>query len=158
MLDRIRSLFESINRGEAGDRQDDLHMAAAALLVEAARTDDTISAEERARIVDLVRRRFDLGEADATALFDDATARTGGASHLYDYVSTIVDHCPPERRVWIIEMLWEVAYADGVLNDLEASLLRRIGGMLAVTDVERGAARKRVLKRLGLPDDAGLGV
>jgi uncharacterized tellurite resistance protein B-like protein len=47
-------------------------------------------------------------------------------------------------------MLWEVAYADGTLHDYEASLLRRITGLLYVSDRESGEARKRVLARLGL--------
>jgi uncharacterized tellurite resistance protein B-like protein len=45
-------------------------------------------------------------------------------------------------------MLWEVAYADGQLHDYEASLLRRIAGLIYVGDRESGEARKRVLARL----------
>jgi uncharacterized tellurite resistance protein B-like protein len=52
----------------------------------------------------------------------------------------------------MIEMLWEVVYADGELHDLEASLLRRVGGLLYVSDRDRGAARMRVLNRLGIAD------
>ena len=47
-------------------------------------------------------------------------------------------------------MLWEVAYADRVLNEYEDSLLRRVGGLIYVPDRERGMARQRVRKRLGL--------
>jgi uncharacterized tellurite resistance protein B-like protein len=47
-------------------------------------------------------------------------------------------------------MLWEVAYADGVLDPLEDSLLRRVGGLIDVSDHERGEAKQRVLRRLGL--------
>jgi uncharacterized tellurite resistance protein B-like protein len=47
-------------------------------------------------------------------------------------------------------MLWEVAYADGVLHDYEHNLLRRIAGLIYVTDRDRGLARNRVLARLGL--------
>jgi uncharacterized tellurite resistance protein B-like protein len=47
-------------------------------------------------------------------------------------------------------MLWEVAYADGILHDYEASLLRRVTGLLYVSDKASGAARLRVLARLGL--------
>jgi uncharacterized tellurite resistance protein B-like protein len=50
----------------------------------------------------------------------------------------------------VIEMLWEVAYADGRLHDYEASLLRRVTGLLYVSDRDSGEARKRVLARLGL--------
>ena len=49
-------------------------------------------------------------------------------------------------------MLWEVAYADGVLHDYEANLMRRVGGLIYVTDRDRGDARRRVLERLGIED------
>ncbi len=54
------------------------------------------------------------------------------------------------ERIELIEMLWEVAYADGVVHDYEHNLLRRIAGLIYVTDRDRGLARNRVLARLGL--------
>ncbi|MFN8927605.1 MAG: TerB family tellurite resistance protein [Rhodospirillales bacterium] len=56
----------------------------------------------------------------------------------------------------IVGMLWEVACADGERHPREANLLRRIGGLLYVSGVDRGEARKRVLRRMGLPDERGL--
>ncbi|PWC77548.1 TerB family tellurite resistance protein [Azospirillum sp. TSH64] len=157
MLNRIRSLFTGEHDG-AEPGEDALQAAAAALMVEAARTDDTISEAERDRILSVVRRHFKLSEEEAQDLLSAAVFDTEDVSPYLRYVSVIMDRCPPGHRLWIIEMLWEVAYADGVLNDLESSLLRRIGGLLHISDVERGEARKRVLARLGLPDDAGLPV
>ena len=154
MLNRIRALFDSTDTGETDNHT--LQAAAAALLVEAARTDDTISAPERSRIIEVTRQHFGLTEDEAKDLLASAVFDTEGASPYHRYVSVIMDRCPPNKRVWIIEMLWEVAYADGQLNDLEANLLRRIGGLLHVSDIERGEARKRVLQRLGLPEDTGL--
>jgi len=54
----------------------------------------------------------------------------------------------------MMEMLWEVAYADGRLHEYEASLARQVAGLIHVSDRDNGAARKRVLARLGLPDTA----
>lgn len=156
MLNRIRSLFTDDDGIEPGE--DALQAAAAALMVEAARTDNTISEEERDRIMAVARRHFNLSEEEAQDLLSAAVFDTEDVSPYLRYVSVIMDRCPPGHRLWIIEMLWEVAYADGVLNDLESSLLRRIGGLLHISDVERGEARKRVLARLGLPDNAGLPV
>ncbi|CAO3413345.1 tellurite resistance TerB family protein [Azospirillum endophyticum] len=156
MLNRIRSLFAGDDDAEPGE--DALQAAAAALMVEAARTDDTISEAERDRILSVVRRHFKLSGDEAQDLLSAAVFDTEDVSPYLRYVSIIMERCPPGQRLWIIEMLWEVAYADGVLNDLESSLLRRIGGLLHISDVERGEARKRVLARLGLPDDAGLPV
>ncbi|MBK1837875.1 TerB family tellurite resistance protein [Azospirillum sp. YIM B02556] len=156
MLNRIRSLFTGDDATEPGE--DALQAAAAALMVEAARTDNTISEAERDRIMAVARRHFNLSEEEAQDLLSAAVFDTEDVSPYLRYVSIIMERCPPGQRLWIIEMLWEVAYADGVLNDLESSLLRRIGGLLHISDVERGEARKRVLARLGLPDDAGLPV
>jgi len=47
-------------------------------------------------------------------------------------------------------MLWEVVYADGHLDDYESNLLRRVAGLIHVSDRERGDARRRVLDRLGV--------
>lgn len=157
MLNRIRSLFAG-GDGGAEPGEDALQAAAAALMVEAARSDDTITQAERDRILAVTQRHFHLNEEEAQDLLSAAVFDTEDVSPYHRYVSIIMDRCPPDRRLWIIEMLWEVVYADGELNDLEASLLRRIGGLLHVSDIERGEARKRVLERLGLPDDAGLPV
>jgi uncharacterized tellurite resistance protein B-like protein len=54
----------------------------------------------------------------------------------------------PQQRSHLIEMLWEVAYADGVLDPQEDALLRRVAGLIYVSDADRVAARQRVLQRL----------
>ena len=59
-----------------------------------------------------------------------------------------------EERIGVIEMLWEVAYADGELHDYEASLLRRVAGLLYVSDRANGEARLRVMAKLGIPRQA----
>jgi len=46
--------------------------------------------------------------------------------------------------------MWEVVYADGVLDDYEANLLRRVAGLIYVPDRESGQARQRVIARLGI--------
>ena len=45
-------------------------------------------------------------------------------------------------------MLWEVVYADGVLDPEEDLLVRRIAGLIYIEDRERIYARQRVLSRL----------
>jgi uncharacterized tellurite resistance protein B-like protein len=156
MFDRFNRLFGDTSTAAARHDREGLQIAAAALLMETARLDDTVTVGERARIGALVGERFGLAPEELAALMRRAEAETDGAAHHYDYVRTIIDRCPPDERVWIVEMLWEVAYADGELHPLEANLLRRIGGLLYVSDVDRGEARKRVLRRMGLPEDRGL--
>ena len=101
----------------------------------------------------LLERRFGLGAGDARALQEAAERRAERTAQLYGFARTVNERLPRERRVGLIEMLWEVAYADGVLDPLEDSLLRRIGGLIDVSDRERGEARLRVLAQLGIREE-----
>lgn len=157
MLDRIKAMFDAWEKRPPGpEHRDTLHLAAAVLLVEAARMDDRITPEERTRIGALVRDRFGLTTEEAADLLTAAESQARGVAPHFNYVSVVVDRCPPEQRMWLIDMLWEVVYADGELTALESNLLRRVGGLLHVTDVEVGEARKRVLRKMGLPEGTGV--
>lgn len=126
-----------------------LRVAVAALMVEAATLDGTFDADERARVLDLLSRRFQLSETQAGALLAEAEKvqdRAAGLEGLTRTVKNALDH---DQRVEVLEMLWEVVYADGQLHDYEANLLRRLAGLVYVSDQEAGAARKRALARMG---------
>ncbi|MEP4378419.1 MAG: TerB family tellurite resistance protein [Alphaproteobacteria bacterium] len=149
MLDRLKSMF-SPDAGGAPARAhgpDELQLAAAALLVEAARMDDDYDAGERALIGSLLRDRFDLDAPDIEALLAAADAATEDLVEVYGFARQVKDAFEHDERVRMIEMLWEVVYADGEVHDHEANLLRRVAGLIYVSDRESGDARKRVLDR-----------
>ena len=125
-------------------------MAAAALLVETAEMDAGFDERERAKILELVRVRFALSETESESLVELAHERVAQSSQIYGFTRTVKDHFADEERIELMEMLWEVAYADGELQDHEASLMRRIAGLIYVSDRDSGSARKRALGRLGL--------
>jgi uncharacterized tellurite resistance protein B-like protein len=156
MINRIKSFFRDPKGAGGGPsapvagrrKIDELHLAAAALLVEAACHDRHFEEAERLTIERLVQTRFELSVEEAATLIEVAEREVDGAVQLLHFTRAIKDRFSHEERVEMVEMLWEVVYADGVLHDYEANLMRRIGGLLYVTDQERGAARKRVLARL----------
>jgi uncharacterized tellurite resistance protein B-like protein len=148
MFDHIRALLTGESQPAPTKVSSRLQLAVAALLVHAATMDDTFDDAERAAIVRLLRARFEL-DADAVgrllAAAEDAAERS---NQLYSFVRVVVEQLAPEDRVGIVEMMWEVAYADGVLDPDEDALLRRVAGLLYVSDYDRGDARKRVLRRM----------
>ena len=152
MIARIKLLFASAGASEPVASEaagiDELHLAAAALLAEAALGDDRFDDSERLVIGRLLRERFGLDEADAERLVEAATRLAADSTHLLRFTRQIKDNFSPAERVELIEMIWEVVYADGELHQYEDSLLRRIAGLIYVSDRDRGAARKRVLERL----------
>jgi len=151
MLARIRTFLQAdaaAGSGPAGP--DDLPLAMAGLLVEAARQDGDFDAAERATIGRLLSERLSLPADESEALIAAADDKVEAASDLWSFARVVKNRFDHDERVRMIEMLWEVVYADGVLHDYEASLMRRVAGLVYVDDNESGAARKRVLDRLKL--------
>ena len=152
MIKRIKALL--LQAGEsptvASHDADELQVATAALLVEAALMDDHFDAKERSAIQQLLTARFELSEDATEALLETARTRVESASQLFGFTRVVSDRFSQEERVELMEMLWQVAYADGRLDDYEANLMRRISGLIHVSDRESGQARKRALACLGL--------
>jgi uncharacterized tellurite resistance protein B-like protein len=156
MIDSIREWISGgrpNGRGEGGRQDDELRLALTALLIEAAYSDDHFEEAERAVIGRLIERRFNLSHSDARSLLASAEATASESAELFHFTRIINERLSFEQRVELIEMLWEVACADGVLDEYEDSLLRRVGGLIYVPDRERGVARQRVLGRLGLDQE-----
>lgn len=153
MLARIRSILSGDTAApKADDGADPMAAAAVAMLVEAASIDGDFDADERRAISGILVDRFALSAEDAAALIDDVAGNPGQANTVYAAARTIRDGFTEDERVDVMEMLWQVAYADGELHDYEANLVRRIAGLLYVKDQDSGRARKRALSRLGLDD------
>jgi uncharacterized tellurite resistance protein B-like protein len=135
--------------------RDELQLALAALLVEAAHSHDHFDERERAVVAQLLERRFKLSHADARALLSAGEREADRSAELFHLTRIVNERLSFEQRIELVEMLWEVAYVDGVLDQYEDSLLRRVGGLIYVPDRERGMARQRVLGRLGLDATTG---
>jgi uncharacterized tellurite resistance protein B-like protein len=154
MRKRIANFLRKLDRAGAGQTpthgREEMRLAAAALLVEAAVMDGHFDAAERATVRQLLAARFGLDAGEAQALIATAESEVAASHGIFRFTNAIKNHCSDTERIELIEMLWEVAYADGVLHDYEHNLLRRIAGLIYVTDRDRGLARNRVLARLGL--------
>ena len=144
MFDQLMRLFQA----PTPQLKPDLRLSVAVLLVEAARQDDRFEPAERAVIEHLLMRKFALTQEDCRALLAAGEARAGEMVQLHGHTSTIFEAMTPDERIGLVEMLWEVAYADGVLDPEEDLLIRRVAGLIAVSDRDRVLARQRVAARL----------
>ncbi|MDX6748249.1 TerB family tellurite resistance protein [Geminicoccaceae bacterium 1502E] len=125
-------------------------LAAAALMVEAARLDGRFEPHERERIAMLLEQRFGLAPDLAASLLDEAERAADESVDWHGFTSALKERLDHDGRIAVMEMLWEIAYADGELAALEDSLLRRVAGLLYVSGKESAQARYRALERLGL--------
>jgi uncharacterized tellurite resistance protein B-like protein len=150
LLGWLKEGGEDLSQGK-----DELQLAVAALLLEAAVVvDGRFDTAERSAILNILQQRFELPPARAQELVEAAQRRVASTAQLFGFTSTINGRLTRERKIEVIEMLWEVAYADGVLDPLEDSLLRQVAGLIDVSDRDRGEAKQRVLRRRGLAQPA----
>ncbi len=139
MFDEIKAWLEG--DGRSRDGTDEVQIAAAALLVEAAHIDNALDMHKRAVIDRILERRFKLTPAAARRLVIAAEEISERSAQLFRFTRIINERFSLDQRIELMEMLWEVVYADGTVDALEDTLLRRVGGLLYVPDRERGAAR-----------------
>ena len=140
---------------------DDYRLAAAALLVHAATIDGEMTASERDKLHNVLKQGFSLDDAATGELIAKATAAEQELVDLYHFTHSLNRALNEGGRARIIEMMWQIVYADGRRDELEDNLLWRAADLLGVSPQERIALRRRVGGEdaepgaPGLPGDAG---
>lgn len=129
--------------------EDDYRLAAAALLVHCAAIDGDVSAQEREALRAVIKRRFALDDAATDELIEKATAAEHEAVDLYHFTHRLNRALDAEGRAKVIEMMWEIVYADGKRDELEDNLLWRAADLLGVAPRERIALRRRIALKAG---------
>lgn len=151
MIDRIKALIFNDGAAAPDSRAgaDDVQVAAVALLIEAAVMDGDFDEAERQAIAGLIESRFGFEGAAVEELIQLGEEAVERSNQLYAFTRVVKTGFDFEDRIEMIEMLWDVACADGEIHDFEANLVRRVAGLIHVSDRDSGAARKRALARMG---------
>jgi len=151
MLTAIREFFDAhIGTSTPGrDARHAIELATAALLVEVGRLDAEIDAAERAAMLRAVREKFGLSAQEAETLIGLAEAEAREATDYYQFTSLINRHFSQEQRQRVIELMWQVAYADAELSAHEQHVVRKIAGLLYVPHNAYIAAKLRARDAAG---------
>ena len=123
-------------------------IAAVALLIELAQSDHRVPPEELATIERIVRERFALEAAKAARLIAAAQSQLDASLEDWVFAKAVRDGFDERERAGIIELIWEVVYADGRLARLEASLMRRLTRQLRIGEAEAKAAQAQAFARM----------
>jgi uncharacterized tellurite resistance protein B-like protein len=148
---KLKDLVEGVESDRSGVkdlRGEELRVAAGALLINAGSIDGRFDPEEKRKVKELLQRRFDLEPNDLRQLFDEAAAEEREAVDLYRFTSVLCRELNQDGRKRIVEMLWEVVMADGVVDEFEANLVWRVAELIGVSTRDRVTLRKMVEARL----------
>ena len=132
MIKALRALFEPEPLESEEERQHRLRLAAAAMLIETARSDFSQDPVEQASLEPLLCRALDLPVHEVHGLIEAAEARVDEATSLYEFTRVINDHYGADQKLRLIEAMWAVAYLDGDVHKYEEHLIRRAAELIYV--------------------------
>jgi uncharacterized tellurite resistance protein B-like protein len=148
MIDSIKALFNRVFEAPAdAPTEHDLHVAAAALLLEVGYADSEISEQELARIAQLLRGAFGLDEEETRALLSLAVQAHDRHASVYPFVRLINERFAMAEKRRIVEDMWRVAYTDRRLDKYEEYQIRKIAELLHVPHQAYIRAKLRVMQQ-----------
>jgi uncharacterized tellurite resistance protein B-like protein len=149
MFESFKKMFSELGGDEGKHphhyQADDYRLAAAALLVHAAGIDGSTSAVELQKLHDVLKQRFDLDDAQADELVAEATEAEQQSIDLYKFTARLNRSLNEAGRARVVEMMWQIICADGVITEFEDNLVWRAADLLGISRNERIALRERVM-------------
>lgn len=151
MLDALRQFLADLAGGGAHDEfaVDDHRVAAAALLINLIGADGVVTEKERTALHDVLKSRFSLDEAETADLIAAGTAREADAIDLYGFTSILKRSLDEAGRTGVVEMMWEIVFADGAAHEIEDNLVWRAADLLGVSDRDRVELKRRIAAHAG---------
>lgn len=148
MLDSLKKYFGKKTEDDSGkDPSHDVKVAACALLLEIANIDDEFSKQELSEIIEILQRDFGLNKEQADSMMEDAQNELKHSVDLWQFTSLINKNYSRQEKKEVIEMVWQVVYADGVLDKHEDYLVRKLATLLNLRHEDFIEAKLKVKKR-----------
>ncbi len=146
MLSTLKKLFSSADTEKDNPEEETnrIQLAFAALLIEAAKADEDFDEGERTLIHSILQTQFALTDEAAQSLFLSAQKAQDDAVDLHKFTKTVKTQ-PDDVRIQFIQDLWDIVLSDDVRDPYEDTLIRRICGLINVSDRQSAEARQRVL-------------
>jgi len=132
MFTKLKEFFILLSEEGKADKQAELSLeiACAVLLCEVMRADEIFSEKEQEKLNRLLSKQFLLSDTEVSDILEKALELSENASDFYQFTSKINQHYSLQQRITIVELLWQVAYADGELASIEEHVIRKIADLL----------------------------
>ena len=149
MIELVKKFFSKDNISpmpeSSRETSHDVRVAACALLLEMAHIDGEFNDSEKEQIIQTLEEDHGLSEEAAAELLKAAKEELKGSIDLWQFTNLINRNYSLEEKIRIIEMVWLLAYADGILDKHEDYLLHKMANLLRLTHKQLIEAKLRVL-------------
>ncbi len=147
MINLLKNILTNQNSVEENDDNKNLRLLCG-LMIEAAYTDGQISDDELNKIKLSLINIFEEDQNDVNVALNEAVNNKDNSKSLYHYTSYINKNFSDDKKLILIEALWEIVLSDGKIHDYESNLIRRLSGLLYISDINSGNARKKALNKI----------
>lgn len=158
MFDRIIAFLKDLpSSADRGTRlsPDDPRVAATALMYHLMDADGVHQDAEWERLKAILAETYGVSGAELDALMVAGEKAEEEAVDLYTFTSVLKRELDEEQRIEFVGLMWEIAFADGELHELEDNTLWRIAELLGVDRRDRILERRKVQSRkLGSSGDS----
>ena len=149
MFSNLKSAFQNItskNKNEDEYEGEDIQ-AVIILLLEACQIDGDTGKIELEYIKKLLINKFKFTPDEAEKNLTEALEKSDERIEIFSQIKIILNEMNHEERIDVIEMMWGVILSDGIVDDFEANLMRRMNGLLYVSGEESALAKQRALNQ-----------
>ena len=156
MLKILRTFMEDLGNAEEPEVvvHSQKQLAQAALMYHVIAVDGVIRDEERVRLIEVLSAEFEIDEDEANQLARDGRDAEHEAIDLYQFTSVLKRALDEQERIAMIESLWEMVFADGVVHEMEDNVVWRVAELLGVDTRDRMLLKQRVWKRISEEESA----
>ena len=142
MLQSLKNIFSSDQNINSENESKEIDILSG-LMIEAANTDGKITQEELNKISNSLINIFKEDPKTVEESLTKAFENKDNSNSLYFYTSKLNKFYSDEKKIKLIEVLWEIILSDNEIHDFETNLIRRLAGLLYISDVECGKAKIR---------------
>ena len=146
MINLLKNILNNKHSNEETENNENLELLCG-LMIEAAFTDGQIDESEVNKIKLSLINVFAEDPKEVNLVLEEAIKNKNNSKSLYHYTSFINKNYDEDKKLLLIETLWDIVLSDGEIHDFESNLIRRLAGLLYISDVNSGNARKRALNK-----------
>ena len=143
MFDKLKTFFDKKTEISEFSFDSD-KIAIVALLISTAKYDGNFDDSEKIEIQKLIESYFSLSSQNTGDLFKAAERIESEANDLQQFTRSLNEVLNEEEKLTIMELIWKIVMADGIIDNYEENLVRRLSGLLYLQDKDIGNIKNKL--------------
>ena len=135
----LKNLFKKKKKESSNNK----NILVAALLIHAAKIDENYTEIEKKIIKKAIIDLNEISPDEAEKTLELAEKKEKESNQIIEFTKEAKKYSM-EFRLKIIEIIWKIVYSDGTNDNYESNLIRRICGLLYISDKDNGIIKMKI--------------